>query len=59
MINEYELHAMKKSFKQPNEIWKAAFKQYNESHAPERPLTLNCAPCYFKVFKWHKERLCK
>lgn len=57
MINRYELHAMQKSFKQPNEIWKAAFKEYNEAHPYERPLTLNCVPCYFKVYKWHKNRL--
>lgn len=57
MINEYELSAMRKSFRQPNAIWDSAFRQYNEAHPKDRPLGLKCASCYFKVFKWHKERL--
>lgn len=50
---------MQKSFKQPTSIWEAAFRQYNEAHADTRPLNMNCAPCYFKVFKWHRDRLAK
>lgn len=30
-------------------LWVEAFKEYNADHPDNRPLGLNCRPCYVKV----------
>jgi len=32
-------------------IWVKAFGIYNADHPNDRPLNLNCVPCYVKVFR--------
>lgn len=59
MINSYELLALKKSFGSPTELWKSAFKEFNDNQTlkGERTLSMNCRSCWFKVYKYHESKL--
>lgn len=37
-------------------LWRVAFDEYNNDHKDDRPLSLNCMPCYIKVRKYIMEK---
>lgn len=61
MINNYEWYALRQtvSMMQKNELWKSAFKEYNDEAKlnGEKELNMNCRPCFYTVLMWHKKRL--
>jgi len=59
-MTEEEIEVLKKTASRQNlsgdqfAIWIKAFKLYNHHH--EKKFNMGCAPCYFKVLKWHIEQ---
>ena len=50
-MNKEELESLNKlpQFDNVSIAWTKAFEIYNNDHSNQRPLTLNCRGCYFKV----------
>jgi hypothetical protein len=60
-INHYEFAILRKGIlrMQRTELWKDAFKEYNEEAIlrGDRPLSMECRSCWIKVLEWHKKKL--
>jgi hypothetical protein len=56
MISGEEMELMKKSFGRPTELWKKAFKEYNDD-TTNLSLSMYCRSCWFKVLKYHEKRI--
>lgn len=54
-----EISRLKKTFRTPTELWKRAFIEYNEFQIKTggHGLSMNCASCWFKVLKFHEEKV--
>jgi hypothetical protein len=55
-MSSYEISILKKTPGSKSELWKMAFKEYNQD--PENKIHLNmaCTPCWFKVLKYHMKK---
>lgn len=51
-----DLKILKNTFGQKTKQWEIAFDEYNS--VPEhRKFSMNCRSCWFKVLKWHEEKI--
>lgn len=60
-VNKMELQILKDDFGKRTNLWQTAFDEYNDHQISigGRKLSMNCRSCWFKVLKFHEERLTK
>jgi hypothetical protein len=55
------LQILKDDFGKPTHTWQTAFKEYNDHQEKTggRKLSMNCRSCWFKVLKYHENKVSK
>lgn len=52
-----EIKQLNKDFGKPTELWKRAFEEHNNQNPLSHKYSMNCRSCWYKVFKWHEDRI--